>query len=111
MTKFYRVFAFLLALTGLAHSGLTPVFFKCFNADALWFLGTGLFYFFGGLMNVVNSRTYVNSLKVLCLFTNVVLLAFSITTSILLNEPQAYGAIVICLITLVASFFFYKNRI
>lgn len=111
MTKFYRINAFLLTLLGLAHAALTPVFYKCFSIEALWFIGAGLFYFFGGLVNVVNSRTYVNSLKVLCLAANVVLLAFSITATVLLKEPQAYAAIVISLLTLITSFFFYKNRI
>ena len=111
MTKFYRITAFFLAFLGLAHAGLTFVFYESFSVDALWFLGTGFFYFFGGLVNIVNTRTYVNSLKVFCLSSNVILLGFSAAAAILLKEPQAYAAIVICLLVLISSFFFYKNRI
>lgn len=110
MSKFYRVFSFLLGLLGLTHLAFTVVIAESFNLEALWFAGSGIAFVLGGLINITNSRTYINNLKIVSIITNLILLAFSILIITLMIAPQSIAAVLICLATLIGSFYFYKNR-
>ena len=88
------LFVFIL---GSVHTVLTPLFYKTFDLDALWFAGTGLAFVFLGFINFTRIRTseLVNTL--LCLFGNVLALIFCICFVTKLAEPQAYISLFVLL--------------
>jgi hypothetical protein len=100
MERLYKIAIYLLILLGVIHSGLTPIFYKSFNADALWFFGSGLSYIFMGLYNLATLKVNINSLSRIAVVLNFVGTIFTIAITYILREPQAYIAmfLVICIL-------------
>jgi len=99
--SFYRFAAYLLML-GLVHSALTPLFYKTFSVDALWFFGTGLSLVFLSLLNIAASRLLVSWLLTATLVANAVGTLHSLAILIVLREPQAYVGLLFFGIVLVS---------
>lgn len=83
--------SWILAGLALLHSGLTPVFYHDWNADAVWFLGTGLGLLFLAGSNLVHigiepcrqpTAPYVR-------WANIVFLGFGAAALVAVPEPQA----------------------
>jgi hypothetical protein len=87
--SFYRFSAYLLML-GVIHCALTPVFYKSFSLDAIWFFGTGLSLVFLSLLNIAASRLLVPWLLTITLIANIIGTLHSIAILYVLNAPQAY---------------------
>jgi len=100
MERLFKIAIYLLILLGVIHSGLTPVFYKSFNADALWFFGTGLSYIFMGLYNLATLKVNLKSISRVAVILNFVGTVFTIAITYILREPQAYVAmfLVICIL-------------
>jgi hypothetical protein len=102
MYKLYKIAVYLLIMLGIIHSGFTPFFFKTFNADALWFCGTGLTYTFMGLYNLATIKVNIKSLSSIAVVLNVVGTIFTLAITYILREPQAYAAML--LVTCILAF-------
>jgi hypothetical protein len=98
----YRISAYLLML-GIIHSVITPVFYKSFSIDALWFFGTGLSLIYLSLLNISASRLLVPWLLRIALVANITGTFFAVATVFILPEPQAYIGLCFCVIVLVSN--------
>lgn len=106
LKSLHRVCAVLLAVLGVVHTSLTPVFYARFNANAMWFAGAGLAMSLAGLLNIVLSRDAGRDrfLRLACYIVNVVFLVFGVLTVQVVPEPQAYFALLL-LATIAATSF------
>ena len=102
LIKLYRYAAYLLML-GIIHSALTPVFYKSFSTDALWFFGTGLALVFLSLLNIAASRLLVSWLLKMTLIANFIGTIFSVAMVLVLRAPQAYIGLSFFSIVLIAN--------
>lgn len=88
--KFYRASSYLLML-GVIHAALTPVFYKFFSPDGMWFFGTGLTLVFLSLLNIAAGKLLNQWLLKTTLLANLIGTIFSILiTFVLKGEPQAF---------------------
>lgn len=95
-------------LLGVAHTAFTPVFYKSFSLDAIWFAGTGLAFVFLGLLHI-SRRTSTSSLAVVVsCFASVVATIFSILIVLKMTAPQAYISVVVNALLAVTSGMTYR---
>ena len=87
----------------MAHSGLTPVFYKTFDADALWFFGTGLTYIFMGLYNLAAIKVKITSISNIAVILNFIGTIFTIAITYILREPQAFIAMILVVYIFIIS--------
>ncbi len=106
--KLDYVSTILLLLLGSAHTILTPVFYKTFDLNALWFAGTGLAFVFLGFLNISRMKTTDNTIKILCLVGNGLAFVYCIFIVLKLGEPQAFISFFDLLLLLVLSFIDWK---
>lgn len=100
--SFYRIASYLLML-GVIHSALTPVFYKSFSPDALWFFGTGLSLVFLSLLNIAASKILVPWLLTMTLVANIIGTVYAVLMVVILkNAPQAYVGFLFFMIVLIA---------
>ncbi len=88
----------LLLILGSVHIILTPVFYKTFDLNTLWFAGTGLAFVFLGFINIFRIKTTDIFIKRLCSFGNALAFIFCIFIVIKLAEPQAFISLIDLLI-------------
>ena len=93
----------LLLILGSIHTILTPVFYKTFDLNALWFAGTGLAFVFLGFINIFRIKTTERIIKIFCLFGNVLAFFYCILIVLKLGEPQAFISLFDLLVLLVLS--------
>ena len=105
MGKSYKIAIYLLILLGVIHSSFTFVLYKSFNADALWFFGTGLAYIFMGLYNLAALKVKVSSITSMAIILNIIGTIFTIAITYILREPQSYLALVLIIFILLSSLF------
>ena len=103
MEKLYKIASYLLILLGVIHSGFTPIFYKTFNADALWFFGTGLTYIFMGLYNLASIKVKINSISRIAVILNFVGTIFTMAITYIIREPQAYLALILVIFIFLSS--------
>ncbi len=111
MERLFKIAIYLLILLGVIHSGLTPVFYKSFNADALWFFGTGLTYTFMGLYNLATLKVNIKGLSRMAVVLNLIGTIFTIAITYILREPQAYAAMLLVASILAFSILSVKGLI
>lgn len=95
MPKVYKIAIFALIILGTIHCVFTPFIYKTFNADALWFFGTGLSYIFMGLYNLASIKVNIKSIFIIAVALNFIATLFSIAITYILRDPQAYVAMVL----------------
>ncbi|MCK5169525.1 MAG: hypothetical protein KAQ75_06580 [Bacteroidales bacterium] len=105
MEKSYKIATYLLILLGVIHSGFTPIFYKTFNADALWFFGTGLTYIFMGLYNLASLKVKIKSITSIAIILNFIGTIFTMAITYILREPQTYAALVLVILIFLSSLF------
>ena len=104
MRKYFDYFfTILLIILGVCHTSLTPVFFKIFDLNALWFAGTGMAFIFLGLINIFRLRTAELLIKSLCSLSNGLALIFCILIVLKLNQPQAFISLLTLIFLIVMS--------
>jgi hypothetical protein len=89
-------FTVVLLLLGSIHTLLTPMFFKHFNENFLWFAGTGLSLVYLSFLNFSRILTTLFGIRLMCVIGNSLGLAFMIC---LMNtgvgvSPQAIVSLV-----------------
>ncbi len=92
--KLDYVATILILILGSAHTILTPMFYKTFDLDALWFAGTGLSFVFLGFLNISRIKTTEIVIKILALSGNVLAFIYCIFIVLKLAEPQAFISLV-----------------
>lgn len=82
----------LVGLIALVHSGVTPILYRSWSSDAVWFLGTGLGLLLLAILNLVHVGVepcgYVSAPVVR--WANWVFLLFGAGALVAIPEPQAY---------------------
>lgn len=92
-------------LLGVIHSSFTPVFYKTFNVDALWFFGSGLSYIFMGLYNLASIKVNIRSITSMAIILNFIGTIFTIAITYILREPQTFVALVLVIFIFLSSLF------
>ena len=102
--KIDKIAIALITILGLVHVCMTPVFYKTFDLNALWFAGTGLSFVFLGLFNFarINSREIL--IKTHCTVANVIASVYGVFIVIKLVKPHAYFSLIVLLLLLILSF-------
>ena len=103
MNKTIKFAIYLLILLGFIHSAFTFIFYDNFNADALWFLGTGLMYIFMGLYNLAAIKVQFKSISYMAVILNFIGTIFTIVITYILKEPQAYVALILVIFIFLGS--------
>jgi len=110
MTKIIDYIAtILLLILGSVHTIMTPVFYKTFDRNALWFIGTGLSFVFLGLINIARIKTTENIIKILCPIGNALAFIYCIFIVIKLSAPQAFVSLIVLLFLFVLSLINLKS--
>jgi hypothetical protein len=104
-TKIDYTFTVLLIILGIFHTSFTPVFYKIFDLNALWFAGTGLAFVFLGLINVSRLQTTAMLTRLLCSISNALALIFCIFIFSKMAQPQVFISLFILIILLGLSLF------
>jgi hypothetical protein len=102
MRQFYRISAYFLLL-GLIHTALTPVFYREFSEDALWFAGTGLALVFLSLLNIAAERVCEPWILNMSIGANLTGCIYSLLIVIALPEFQAFVSLLIFLAVTIGS--------
>jgi hypothetical protein len=108
-TKIDYTFTVFLIILGICHTSFTPVFYKVFDLNALWFAGTGLAFVFLGLINVSRLQTTGMLTRLLCSISNALALVFSILIFLKMAQPQVFISLFILIILLGFSLFDLKS--
>lgn len=103
MDKIYRIALYCLVFLGALHSIITLFIYKSFNADALWFFGTGLTYIFMGLYNLASVKVKIKSISNIAVILNFIGTIFTIAITYILKEPQAYVAMILVIFIFIFS--------
>jgi len=79
MKTLYKVSTFLILALGIIHVSMTPIFFKRFAQDALWFAGGGLMIIFISFFNFILMKDAGGErfVRILCHGANVIGLMFA----------------------------------
>ena len=92
-SKIHTILSFIIILLGILHiSFVFPI--EEFNADTLWFLGTGVAIIFSGLINLISIKFSEKFIRSICMLTNFIMMFLFIISLFALQEIQVYvGAI------------------
>lgn len=84
------IFTAIIALLGIVHISLTPVFYKSINDDASIFIGMGLAFVFLGALNISRLLSDKRNVTILCTICNILGIGYLVFFSITLRkiEPQ-----------------------
>ena len=93
----------LILLLGVVHAAMTPLFYKTFDLNALWFAGAGLSFVFLGIVNISRMKSPFKTIKILCILANILALIFCILIVLKLARPQAYISLFILVLLLILS--------
>jgi hypothetical protein len=104
-TKIDYTFTVLLIVLGV----FTPVFYKAFDLNALWFAGTGLAFVFLGIINVSRLQTTRMLTRLLCSISNALALIFCIFIFLKMAQPQVFISLFILIILFGLSLFDLKS--
>jgi hydrogenase-4 membrane subunit HyfE len=97
MKIFHLIAACLIAILGVIHTAMTPVFYHAFTLDAIWFAGTGLALVFLGLLNIAANKSALSSNFNLCIVANLICTIYFFLLVIILPEPHAFAGVVFIL--------------
>jgi len=61
----------LLLLLGIAHTALTPFFYKEFNEEFIWFAGTGLAFVFLSFLNISRVISRLIKIGIISIISNI----------------------------------------
>ena len=103
MKRSYQIASYILILLGVVHSCFTVVFYNNFNADALWFFGTGLAYIFMGLYNLSALKVRNKSISHMAVVLNFIGTVFTIAITYILKEPHSYFAMLLVIAIFIFS--------
>lgn len=93
----------IVTVLGVIHTACTPIFYKSFSLDALWFAGTGLSFVFLGLIHMIRLSTGARIASILAFGCSALITIFSTLIVVLLSAPQAFVALVVNFLLLIVS--------
>ncbi|HKL37828.1 MAG TPA: hypothetical protein VJ876_02970 [Bacteroidales bacterium] len=107
----YKIAAYLLVLLGIVHIALTPLFFKQFGLDVLWFAGTGLALVFLGNLNLIVMLSRRSGFHIMAITSNI--MAMLLMTLLLSMNPslQAWIGLGLLLLLILTSVYDYIKLI
>ena len=107
----YKIAAYLLVLLGIVHIALTPLFFKQFGLDVLWFAGTGLALVFLGNLNLIVMLSRRSGFYIMAITSNI--MALLLMTLLLSMNPslQAWIGFGLLLLLILTSVYDYIKMI
>ena len=82
-------------LLGVAHTSLTPLFYRDFTVDALWFAGTGLAFVLLAILHLTRRSSESAFTHWAAFFGTLGLTGFTLLIVMKLSAPQAYASLVI----------------
>lgn len=103
----YKIAAYLLVLLGIVHIALTPMFFRQFGLDVLWFAGTGLGLVFLGNLNLIVMLSRRSGFYMMAITSNIMALLLMILILSMNPSLQAwigFGIIVLLILTSVNDY-------
>lgn len=88
----YKISTFLIIALGITHVLFTIPAYGRWTLNAMWFAGSGLALIFAGFLNLALQRAGGNDsvVRLLCLFTNLLVTVLFVAALLLLTEPQVY---------------------
>lgn len=104
MKKMYMAVSILFVLLGIVHAACTPVFYRSYSLDALWFAGTGMGVSLAGLLNISAIKTDNYQVYIIAIVSNILCLIFFILIGLFIGlEIQAVAGLVLIASMLVLS--------
>jgi hypothetical protein len=103
MKRFYSISSYALAVLGLIHTAMTPVFYPSLSLNAVWFAGTGISLIFLAGLNLASLRARMAAIRRITMLCNSIFTVFCIMIIIMLPEPQSYIAILLAIAVLIGS--------
>jgi len=104
MKKIIIIVIYTLILLGIIHSAFAFVRYNSISAEAIWFFGAGLSYFFIGLYNLAVLSLRIKSLTYAAMILNFIGMIFTIAIAYILKEPQTYVAFILVAFIFKSSF-------
>jgi len=105
MKKFWQISVYLVILLGITHACCTPLFYKVFNLDAIWFFSCGLLLVYQGFINIVTWQSGKKNSYMIAIIANLISVALLTAIFWFLREIQAMAGIVLSLAVLTGSIF------
>lgn len=103
MRLLQKITAYLLVVMGIVHIALTPMFFRQFGLDVLWFAGTGLALIFLGNINLMVLISRRSGFYMMAITSNIMALLLVVVILSMNPSIQAYiSFILVLLLTLSA---------
>lgn len=104
MRLLQKITAYLLVVMGIVHIALTPMFFRQFGLDVLWFAGTGLALIFLGNINLMVLISRRSGFYMMAITSNIMALLLVVVILSMNPSIQAYiSFILVLLLTLAAG--------
>lgn len=103
MRLLQKITAYLLVVMGIVHIALTPMFFRQFGLDVLWFAGTGLALIFLGNINLMVLISRRSGFYMMAITSDIMALLLVVVILSMNPSIQAYiSFILVLLLTLSA---------
>ena len=98
---FPRSVATLACLLGAAHLALTPLAYRGWEVDSLWFVGAGLAICFAAVANLVMAGRHERKARAALFLINLSMTSYFAAAYLILPEPQVIaGAAIFAALTL-----------
>jgi len=111
MKNYYLGFSILFILLGLVHIACTPIFYKSYSLDAVWFAGTGFGVALVGLINISAIKTDIKVISYYAVISNILcFILFIIIFSFIKLEVQSVAGFVLILALTVFSFISLREK-
>jgi len=107
----YKAAAYLLVLLGIVHIALTPMFFRQFGLDVLWFAGTGLGLVFLGNLNLIVMLSRRTGFYMMAVTSNIMALLLMILIITMNPSFQAWIGFALVLLLILTSVYDYFKLI
>jgi len=111
LTLLFKTSAYLLVLLGIVHIALSPVFFRRFGLDVLWFAGTGMGLVFLGNLNLLVQISKRNGFYMMAVTSNIMGLLLMVLILLMNPAPQAWIGVVLLVILMVGSIMNYFSTL
>ena len=111
LTILFKTSAYLLVLLGIVHIALSPVFFRRFGLDVLWFAGTGMGLVFLGNLNLLVLIAKRSGFYMMAVTSNIMGLLLMVVILLMNPAPQAWVGVVLLVILTVSSIIKYIRGI
>jgi len=101
----------LLIILGLVHVCMTPVLYKTFDLQSLWFAGTGLAFVFLGLFNFSRISSKDILVKIHCTVANVLALVYGVFLVIkLVDKPHVWFSLFVLVFLFILSLLDLRSK-